>query len=327
MLTPQVTYYRVDNSRLASNYLSIAFRHPRFQAQLLTISAQSTRNYVAISTQRQMEVPWVDIREQRRIASILSAYDDLIEVNRRRVAILEEMARRLFEEWFVHLRFPGHETVPLHDTPDGPLPEGWSFSALREIADVNKNSVRPAGAPDRIKYVDIASVSPGRIEKSEEFAFTEAPGRARRLVKDGSIIWSTVRPNRRGYALVFDPDPDLIISTGFAVVDAREVPPVYLYAWLTTSSFVSYLVNHATGAAYPAVTGATFERARMLIPNKATMVAYDEVADPLLRLSEKLNRSNARLAAARDLLLPRLISGEISVADAPAPERFLDAAD
>ena len=69
-----------------------------------------------------VEVPL--LHEQRRIASILSAYDDLIEVNRRRVAILEEMARRLFEEWFVHLRFPGHESVPVHVTPDGSLPDG-----------------------------------------------------------------------------------------------------------------------------------------------------------------------------------------------------------
>ena len=264
---------------------------------------------------------------QERIASILSAYDDLIEVNRRRVAILEEIARRLFEEWFVHLRFPGHETVPVHDTPDGPLPDGWSFSALRKVADVNGNSLRPARAPDRIRYVDIASVSPGRIEQSEEFAFADAPGRARRLVKDGSVIWSTVRPNRRGYAIIFDPDPDLVVSTGFAVIDAREVPPSYLHAWLTTSSFVSYLVNHATGAAYPAVTGATFERARVLVPHEATRTAYGEVSDPLLRLADKLNRSNARLASARDLLLPRLISGELSVTDAPAPERLLEAAD
>ena len=208
-----------------------------------------------------------------------------------------------------------------------PLPEGWSFSALREVADVNSNSVRPTRAPDRIRYVDIASVSPGRIEQSEEFAFADAPGRARRLVKDGSVIWSTVRPNRRGYAIIFDPHPDLIVSTGFAVIDAREVPPAYLYAWLTTTSFVSYLVNHATGAAYPAVTGVTFERASVLVPDEATRTAYGAVSDPLLRLADKLHRSNARLASARDLLLPRLISGELSVADAPAPERLLEAAD
>ena len=263
------------------------------------------------------QLPSID--DQARTASILSAYDDLIEVNRRRVAILEETARRLFEEWFVHLRFPGHATTPLHDTPDGPVPEGWRYLPLAAVANVNQASIRPNVALDEIRYVDIASVSPGRIEHVQSYMFTDAPGRARRLVRDGSIIWSTVRPNRRSFALMLDPEPDLVVSTGFAVLDAHLVPASYLYAWTTTDAFVSYLVNHATGSAYPAVTGATFERAQVLVPTKATTDAYDDQAAPMLRLADKLNRANVRLAAARDLLLPRLLSGQLPVAQNHAP--------
>ena len=101
MLTPQVTYYRTNREKLDPRYLAFAFRSPSFQAQLLNISAQSTRPYVAISTQRHLTVPWHPIADQCRIASNLGAYDDLIEVNLRRTELLEEIARRLFEEWFV----------------------------------------------------------------------------------------------------------------------------------------------------------------------------------------------------------------------------------
>jgi type I restriction enzyme S subunit len=198
---------------------------------------------------------------------------------------------------------------------------------MRDIALVNHTTLRPANAPDRIRYVDIASVAPGRIEHVEVYAFCDAPGRARRIVRDGSIIWSTVRPNRRGFAIVYNPEPDLIVSTGFAVLDAAGVPASYLYSWTTTDEFVSYLVNHATGAAYPAVTGATFERAQMLVPPKEITDAYGRVADPLLRLANKLNHANKGLAAARDLLLPRLVSGQVPVAGAPAPDLLLAAAD
>lgn len=256
---------------------------------------------------------------QRRIASILGAYDDLIEVNRRRIAVLEEMARRLFEEWFVHFRFPGHAgTAAAADS----LPRGWRRGKLADAAAINGAAVRPADAPDRIGYIDIASVSPGTIENVAWMSFESAPGRARRRVKDGSVIWSMVRPNRRSFALVLDPEPDTIASTGFAVLDAKTVPMAYLYQWVTQDSFVAYLSANATGAAYPAVTATVFERADIVLPPADLMRRFAALAEPQLRLAGKLKVSNSVLAGSRDLLLPRLISGDLPVA---AAERELEA--
>lgn len=264
-------------------------------------------------------VPPLDI--QRRIASILGAYDDLIEVNRRRVALLEGMARGLFEEWFVRFRFPGHEAVPIVDTPDGPLPEGWTVQPLGHVADVNATSIRPATAPQEIGYIDIASVSPGQIDAVNWMPFEDAPGRARRVVRDGSIIWSNVRPNRRSVALVVDPAPGTIASTGFTVLDATAVSFAYLYQWVTTDRFVGYLVGNAGGAAYPAVTATTFERAEVTVPTEALIEQFTALATPMLRHAAVLRESTKCLAASRDLLLPRLISGQLSVT---AAERELE---
>ena len=256
---------------------------------------------------------------QRRIAAILSAYDDLIENNTRRIAILEEMARRIYEEWFVRFRFPGHDEVKRVESELGLIPEGWRVGSLGEAAAINARSIRPADAPLEILYIDIASVVPGAITQKQPYRFSEAPGRARRVVRHGDVIWSCVRPNRRSYALILQPEPALIASTGFAVLSAKSVPYSYLYFAVTTDDFVGFLTNHATGAAYPAVTASTFEAAPFLIPEEEVADQFHAVVAPMLDLSETLKRKNANLRVTRDLLLPKLISGELDVSTLSEP--------
>jgi len=130
------------------------------------------------------------------------------------------------------------------------VPEGGS-EKLGKIADINASSLKKGQEPDEINYIDIASVSTGQIDKIEHLAHSDAPSRARRVVKSGDIIWSTVRPNRKSYSVILNPPPNLIVSTGFAVISAKHAPYTYLYHALTTNDFVGYLTNHATGAAYP----------------------------------------------------------------------------
>ena len=278
-----------------------------------------------VTAAKEMEVLLPDLPTQRRIASILSAYDDLIENNTRRIAILEEMARRIYEEWFVHFRFPGHEQVNMLESEMGLIPEGWKVISLGEVSAINAKSIRPANAPEEILYIDIASVVTGAITQKQPYRFSEAPGRARRVVQNGDIIWSCVRPNRRSYALVLQPEPALIASTGFAVLSAKSVPYSYLYFAVTTNDFVGFLTNHATGAAYPAVSATTFESAQILMPQAEVADYFHSIAAPMLDLSETLKRKNANLRATRDLLLPKLISGELDVSSLPEPEEVITA--
>jgi type I restriction enzyme S subunit len=195
----------------------------------------------------------------------------------------------------------------------GPIPAAWELKRLEDVADVNKLSIKSSSAPERIRYIDIASVSTARIEKIEALNFGDAPGRARRIVRHGDIIWSTVRPNRRSYALIVNPEPNLIVSTGFAVLTAKTVPFSYLYLTVTTDEFADYLTNHATGSAYPAVTGKEFERAQLVVPPKSLRDRFHEATEPMLNLSWCLHQRNTNLRTTRDFLLPKLISGEIPV--------------
>jgi type I restriction enzyme S subunit len=221
----------------------------------------------------------------------------------------------LYEEWFVHFRFPGHEDARF----EGALPEGWTIARLDTVAVLNPENVNPRKAPEEINYVDISSVSPGRIDKLQPMIFSEAPGRARRKVESGDIIWSCVRPNLRSRALIIDPKPNTVVSTGFAVVRAESLPFGYLYQVLSSDDFVSYLVNHATGAAYPAVKQSDFEAAEILCPRKDILEKFERIVLPMLRLTHSLLLKSANLRTQRDLLLPSLISGEINVSQIPMP--------
>jgi type I restriction enzyme S subunit len=251
-------------------------------------------------------VPPVD--EQRRIADILSSYDDLIENNRRRMTLLEEAARQLYREWFVRLRFPGHE----HTRIANGVPEGWERKTIADVAEVNRESLG-SSFEGEIEYIDIASVTPGQINETTAYDFRDAPSRARRVVRHGDIIWSCVRPNRRSHAVIWQPPTNLIVSTGFAVLTPYTVPTAFLYFATTTDAFVGYLENHARGVAYPAVIAGDFERAELLVPSRALLAALNDFVEPTLSQIHNLRAQNQKLRAARDLLLPRLMNGEIAV--------------
>jgi type I restriction enzyme S subunit len=251
---------------------------------------------------------------QRHLAGILSAYDQLIENNQRRIKILEEMARSLYREWFVHFRFPGHDKVKMVPSPLGPIPQAWGVKRLCEIASVNRTQINPRNPPERVLYIDISSVSPGQINSLQMYTFAEAPGRARRIVQHGDIIWSCVRPNRRSHALLLQPEPNTVASTGFAVLTATKVPFTFLYLSTTTDDFVNFLANNATGAAYPAVTAKTFEDAVLLIPPALLLKKFGEATIPMAEQIHVLQFQIQNLRRTRDLLLPRLLSGQIPLA-------------
>lgn len=306
---------------------------PRFLYFLLQSDIRRLTDYAGGTAQKnlllrdlrafQVELPSRPM--QCRIASILAAYDDLIENNTRRIVILEEMARSLYREWFVNFHFPGHENVEMVESGTGCLPAGWRWAALKEVAQVNELSIKLQHAPSHINYIDIASVSPCRVNVIQPLSFDEAPGRARRVVRHGDTIWSNVRPNRRSHALIIDPIPNLIASTGFSVLTPSTVPFSFLYLSVTTDEFTGYLANHATGAAYPAVTAKDFETATVLFPSPNVTQRFHEVAADTFVLSHRLHRKNEVLRRTRDLLLPRLISGELDVSDLDIDTRELSA--
>ena len=295
----------IVDARFLYQILKSEYYRPYFK-QYCTGSAQPQLPIKNFS-QIYLNVP--DIKTQHRIADILSVYDDLIENNQRQIKLLEEAAQRLYKEWFVNLRFPGPENTKIVDG----VPEGWQWCKVRDVADINSSALPKNYKEDFIDYVDLGSVRCGHIETRTRYNLNEAPGRAKRCAKDGDIIWGMVRPNLKAYALVTNPKETDVFSTGFAVLSAKKVPYSYLYCAVTQEEFVGYLVNATNGAAYPAVKPVHFEVADILKPDDKVLEQFHSVADSIYRKKEALENQNHNLRESRDLILPKLMSGEVEV--------------
>ncbi len=256
-----------------------------------------------------IKIPVPSLPTQQKIADILSAYDDLIENNNRRIEFLEQAAQQLYKEWFVRFRFPGYEKV--HFTKG--IPDGWEFVKLGSVVKINCKSIDKKYKFYDINYIDISSVEHGNILSKTHYAIEQAPGRAKRIVTDGDVIWSMVRPNLRGYSIILTPEPNDIASTGFAVLTPKKVPFSFLYYLVTDDSFVDYLSNYARGSAYPAVTSAEFENAKLLLPPLELLSKFHLSTEPFFREASILKQKNQNLIKQRDLLLPRLMSGKLEV--------------
>ena len=254
-------------------------------------------------------VSFPPVEKQRLIISVLSAYDDLIENNQKQIKLLEEAAQRLYKEWFVDLRFPGHENTKITDG----IPEGWRMAVLSEIASVNKESISKQYPYDYVDYIDIGAVSKGQINSVTRLSTKDAPGRAKRIAFDGDVLWGMVRPNLKSYALVFHPKETSVFSTGFAILHAEKVPFSFLYCHVTQDEFVSYLINCTNGAAYPAVKPSHFENAVLLVPTDMVLSKFHSLVGQMFRQAEILEQKNQQAIEARDRLLPKLMSGEIEV--------------
>jgi len=228
---------------------------------------------------------------QRKIAAILSAYDDLIENNTRRIALLEEMAQAIYREWFVHFRFPGHESVPLVESELGPIPEGWEVKQLGDLIELAYG--KGLRKKDRVPGPYPVYGSSGVIDYHNE-PLVEGPGIiVGRKGNVGSVFWSDEE---------FYP-----IDTVFYV--KTDVNLRYVYYNLQRQNFLS------TDTAVPGLSRNQAYLLPLLLPTKQAMRQFQSFIDPMLKQARNPRLKNTNLRRTRDLLLPRLISGQLDVSE------------
>lgn len=275
-----------------------------------------------IQTDRLLALPLdlPPLETQRRIASILGAYDDLIEVNRRRIAVLEEMARGLFEEWFVRFRFPGHETVPILDTQNGPLPEGWISQTVGDTFELLGGGTPSKAEPNYWTDGTIDWFTPSDLTKSKTLFMDRSGDRITPLglAKSSAKLFpadSIMMTSRATIGEISICTGPASTNQGFITCLPNDaVPRSYLYFWLLQN--VPLFIAHATGATFKEITKGVFKRLPITVPRQPISAQFDEQVRPMHDMILVLERSNRSLAASRDLLLPRLISGQLSVAEA-----------
>ncbi|MBY8102677.1 hypothetical protein KW487_08460 [Vibrio fluvialis] len=177
-----------------------------------------------------------------------------------------------------------------------PLPKGWSYKKISDVAKVNANTIRKKDAPDEIYYIDISSVSNGSFEPPKHMLYADAPSRAKRIVKKNDFIISTVRPNLKQYVFLDEVHENWIASTGFAVVTAIEAGTEwYLYSVITSELFNEHLVRVADGGAYPAFNPKEIEDAVIFWPDEDSLRVINDLAFNLNTKQKNNTQTNQAL--------------------------------
>lgn len=292
------------------------------------MTGTSGRQRVPVNAFDQLLVPIPSVEEQRAIVSILSALDDKIDLNRRMNETLEAMARAIFKDWFVDfgpVRAKAERRQPYLASDlwalfpdaldDDDKPVGWTVVSLSEFAYLNPESWSKKHQPVEIKYVDLANTKWGVIEKTQRFNWKEAPSRAQRILRIGDTIVGTVRPGNGSFSFIGQ--DGFTGSTGFAVLRPKmDRYREFVYLSATSSENIERLTHLADGAAYPAVRPDVVIETESIKSNEELLIHFSEIVEPLFAQIECNKVMSKDLAQLRDLLLPKLMSGEIRLKDA-----------
>ena len=242
---------------------------------------------------------------QRRIAAILAAYDDLIENNTRRIEILEEMARRIYEEWFVRFRFPGHEGMRMVESELGLVPAEWRVTRFTDVFDVRYG--KGLGTRDLLADGQYPVYGAGGVIGRYDSFIAEGPTCLITSRGNGSgTVWRTVEKAfvTNNSFLVYPKADFTGLNFGFAELFAGQA---------NVKTVVS-------GSAQPQLTLDGLAGLQVIAPERAVLVRFDALVSPMFDLANKLHFVVCNLRTTRDLLLPKLISGELSVTEMFEPE-------
>jgi type I restriction enzyme S subunit len=242
--------------------------------------------------------------EQERIAEILSTYDELIENNRRRIELLEESARLLYREWFVHFRFPGYEHVELVDG----VPKGWEMNSFDSLGEyLNGFAFKPHHLGDQgLPIVKIPELKGGILDKTPRYDGSEVPSKY--ILESGDLVFSWSGTLAIDYWVsgpaylnqhLFKVTPNEKVSHAFLLIAIREAMPQFM--------------NRSVGATMKHIRRSALREVEIALPNDSILDDFLEIVNAVYAQVRLLKRQNIQLAAARDLLLPRLMDRRLEV--------------
>ena len=301
-----LTWFRNFNERLDSRYLFYWVKSAEGQGVLNNTTIGSSQKALTIAALKDLKILCPPIGIQNRIVEILTSYDDLIENNQKQIKLLEEAAQRLYKEWFVDLRFPGHENTKITDG----IPEGWSLSTVGKICKLKKETVVLTKIPANTPYIglehmprsDFCLSSWGNAEDATSNKFLYA-------VDD--IVFAKIRPyfHKVGFTL-----NNGIASTDSFVMKATEGLWGLLLMTVFDKTFVEYTCQTCReGAKMPRADWSQMEKYSVLIPDENIRKQFEDYIWKVTRQIRTLALQNRMLSEARDRLLTKLINGEIEV--------------
>jgi type I restriction enzyme S subunit len=334
VVNQHVAIIRTDSDVLAPGYLLSYLVHPEIKSYVEGFNAGGSRRALTKGHIENFPIAFPPLPEQRAIAATLGALDDKIELNRRMNEALEAMAQALFRDWFVDFgptRAKMAGTAPYLSPDlwslfpdcldDAGKPEGWEVCSLNHYATLNPESWTARNAPQQVAYVDLANTKWGNIDRIEHYNWVDAPSRARRILRAGDTIVGTVRPGNGSFGYIGE--DGLTGSTGFAVLRPKnQRDRIFVWCAAISTENIDRLAHLADGGAYPAVRPDAVVATETVIPSTKELEAFCHAVSGNVDLMEANRAESRTLAQIRDLLLPRLMSGELRVAEA---ERAVEA--
>lgn len=296
-----------DSDVLNQGYLGYLCKERRFQ-HFIQNKGRGAANQmrIAIGGIKEYEFDLPDIDIQRKIATILTAYDALIENNQKQIKLLEEAAQRLYKEWFLDLHFPGYEDVKVVDG----VPEGWTSGVLGDIA-VNSGINEKRENREKYAYYLPIDCIPKKSLAYTQFNDVSMAESSLVSFKAKDLIFGAMRPYF--HKVVIARDKGLTRSTCFVVNSKNPEFWSYLSMLLFSVDTVNYATRISVGTTMPYVRWKDFIQMPIIIPSDDIAIAFGEQFSPIINKIMGLAEQNIRLSNSRNCLLPKLMSGEIEV--------------
>ena len=301
----------INPERILPEFIGYYLRTPVFRAGFTAFSTMTTRASLRNEDLLSMKVPVPDMQTQKHIASILSAYDDLVENNQKQIKLLEEAAQRLYKEWFVDLRFPGHETTPIVDG----IPEGWSMCTAGNVIEFNPKTPLKKGCIKQSVPMTALSTS-SMVLNSSEFTMTESNSGAK--FRNGDTLFARITPclenGKTAFVAGITSEEGAVGSTEFIVMRAKKINPYMVYLLARTEEFRKTAINSMTGSdgRQRAQVDKIMQFPYLLAP-QSTLEAFSQLVEPIFEQVYLKNSQIAQLSQARDRLIPKLMNREIEV--------------
>lgn len=312
-----IAILRPDSKKIVSKFLYYVMLGREFYLQADAVAVGAAQRTVSLTALRDMTVNVPSMETQKKIADILSAYDKLIENNQKQIKLLEEAAQRLYKEWFVDLRFPGHEAVKIVDG----VPEGWEHVQLMDVLkkittglNPRKNFVLGSG---KNYYVTIKNMSDNDIylddkcDKVDDEALEKINKRSD--LRTGDILFSGIGTMGRVYLISIPTDNWNVSESVFTMRANEKISKELLYLILLSDDVQNYCELNAHGAAQRGIRMADLKAYKFNLPPNEIIRNFTSLVIPILAKVQKIRSENLILSEARDRLLPKLISGEIQV--------------
>lgn len=295
-----LTWIKDFDSNLYSKFLYYWFQSYEGRKKFEALAKGTAQKAVPISGIKTLEIELPSLKSQKRIADILSAYDDLIENNQKQIKLLEEAAQRLYKEWFVDLHFPGHENTKIVDG----VPEGWNEKTLSQVANVIMGQ-----SPKSEFYNSEKKGLPfhqGVGSYGVRFVMDDIYSTSyTRIAEPNSILFSVRAPVGR----LNITKNKVVIGRGLAAINQTDGCQSYLYYLLKNKFFKDNIVGN--GSIFASVSKDELLNQKFLIPERNLMMQFEKIVSQMDKQIENLDSKNKKLVEARDRLLPKLMSGEV----------------